>query len=217
MFGFEPGFCGRSPYTASVADGAFIVNKDGPLRAIRRVVGFNSGPQSEMQWVFYRRLAVSEVVPRVHQIRGLLWYFDHSPAAEGMRFRAAGTVEVVIDGRPDRLDGASPEWEMVTGEQGSYAAAYEVEASGFQLPPVQAFYLDDARPSIQPCMLDGAFYGANGLWVSGRIPNTDPALAPGAARVRVRRRIVFGGDPEEALRQLQAEVGVQTRPMRSGA
>ena len=216
MFGFVPGECGRSPYSASIARGAFLVNKDGPVRGIRRVVGFNSGPLAEMQWVFYQRLAESTATPRVHQIPGLLGYFDLSPEAEGMRFRAAGTDWVTIDGQPDRLGSPSPEWGMVTGRQGSYAVDYEVQSSGFRLPPVEAFYLDDATPNIQPCLLDGAFYGANGVWVHGRIPNTDPGRGR-AAEITARRRIVFGGDPEEALGELQAGVRVQTRAARGGA
>ena len=41
---FAPGNCGRSEDTFAAAEGAFIVNKSGPVRAIRCYVGANSGP-----------------------------------------------------------------------------------------------------------------------------------------------------------------------------
>jgi hypothetical protein len=41
---FVPGYCGRTEDTFSAAEGAFIVNKNGPVRAIRSYLGANSGP-----------------------------------------------------------------------------------------------------------------------------------------------------------------------------
>src|SRR5690606_24302428 len=48
VLGATPGNCVRSPYTASLSHGAFLANRDGPVRAIRRVIGFNSGILTEM-------------------------------------------------------------------------------------------------------------------------------------------------------------------------
>ena len=51
---FAPGNCARSEDTFDDAEGAFIVNKDGPVRAIRSYVGANSGPSTERTHIFYR-------------------------------------------------------------------------------------------------------------------------------------------------------------------
>jgi hypothetical protein len=217
MQGAEVGSCIRSPYTASLARGAFLVNRDGPVRAIRRVIGFNSGPLTEMQWVFYQRLAVTETTLRVHPLqRGPAAYIDHSPEAVGMRFRSSSTDGVTIDGRPDRVAAAAPEWGMVTGRQGSYVVDYDVRVSGFRAPRVDQVFLDDADPREEPCLLDASFYGAHGISVQGALENTDPARGRAGA-FSVRRRFAFGGDPEAALRELQAEVRVTARPARGGA
>ena len=52
---FAPGNCGRSEDTFDDAEGAFIVNKSGPVRAIRSYIGANSGPLTERQHIFYER------------------------------------------------------------------------------------------------------------------------------------------------------------------
>lgn len=210
------GSCARSPYTASLSRGAFLVNRDGPVRGIRRVIGFNSGPLTEMQWVFYPRLAVSEVNLRVHPLPGPAVYTDHSAEARGMRLRTSNSDWVTIDGEPDRIGSAPPQWAMVAGRQGSYVVDYDVEASGLRLPPLEQIYVDEARPRADPCLLDASFYGAHGLRLGGEIANTDPGRGR-AGDLRIRRRFAFGGDPAEALRALQDEVRVRTRPIRGGA
>ena len=43
---FAPGNCGRSEDTFDGAEGAFIANKGGPVRAIRSYIGANSGPHT---------------------------------------------------------------------------------------------------------------------------------------------------------------------------
>ncbi len=52
---FAPGTCERSEDTFSAGEGAFIVNKSGPVRALRTYVGANSGPFTERLHVFYQR------------------------------------------------------------------------------------------------------------------------------------------------------------------
>lgn len=216
VMGSPIGNCARSPYTASLGRGAFLVNRDGPVRGIRRVIGFNSGSLTEVEWVFYPRLAEARLTLRVHPLPGPAVYIDHSAAAQGMRLRTSTSNWVEIDGRPDRLGGAAPAWAMVTGRQGSYVVDYRVESSGLRLPPVVGVYEDDARPRATPCLLDGSFYGAHGLRLGGEIANTDPSRGR-AGDLRIRRRFAFGGNPEASLRALQEEVRVRARPVRGGA
>src|SRR4051812_29365351 len=65
-FGFAPTTCTRSEATFNDAEGAFVANLDGPVRAIRSYVGANSGPLTERTHYFYpdRHLIVTDL--RVH-------------------------------------------------------------------------------------------------------------------------------------------------------
>ena len=216
VLGAPVGNCVRSPYTGSLSRGAFLVNRDGPVRGIRRVIGFNSGAMTEMQWTFYQRFADARTTLRVHPLPGATAYLDHSAEAEGMRYRSSNSDWVSIDGQHDQIGTAAPEWEMVAGRQGSYVVTYDVEVSGVPRPPIERVYLDDAHPRTPPCLLDGAYYGAHGIALTGELQNTDPSRGR-AGHFSVRRRFAFGGDPEVALRQLQEDVRVRTQPVRGGA
>ena len=50
---FAPGNCGRSENTFSDGAGAIIVNKNGPVRAIRSYIGANSGTYTHREHLFY--------------------------------------------------------------------------------------------------------------------------------------------------------------------
>ena len=52
---FAPGNCGRSENTFNDAEGAFIANKSGPVRAIRSYIGANSGPLTQREHIFYEQ------------------------------------------------------------------------------------------------------------------------------------------------------------------
>ena len=114
---FAPFQCVRSEDTFSDGEGAFIVNRVGPVRAIRSYLGANSGPLSQRTHFFYeaRHEIVSDL--RVHAIPGMMDLFDYSPAAAGMTYRnsAMGT-DVIIDGVPDTVPTRSS-WELVQGDR----------------------------------------------------------------------------------------------------
>ena len=65
---FAPGNCGRSEDTFDDAEGAFIVNKDGPVRAIRSYIGANSGPNTQREHIFYEQREDIRTFLRVHAI-----------------------------------------------------------------------------------------------------------------------------------------------------
>ena len=46
--------CARSNATFAYAEGAFIANIDGPIRAIRSYIGANSGLKTQRTEIFYR-------------------------------------------------------------------------------------------------------------------------------------------------------------------
>ena len=78
--------CIRDQQTFSIGEGAFIVNKDGPVRAIRDFVGANSGPHVQRQHIFYDDLEVINTFLRVHPIPGVVDFFDYSAAGSGLTY-----------------------------------------------------------------------------------------------------------------------------------
>ena len=59
----RPGNCVRSEDTFDAGEGAFIVNKSGPVRAMRAYIGANSGPYTERLHIFYARREDITTVP----------------------------------------------------------------------------------------------------------------------------------------------------------
>jgi hypothetical protein len=190
---FAPGNCGRSEDTFSAAEGAFVVNHGGPVRAIRTYVGANSGPYTERQHVFYDRRENITTFLRVHPIPGVMDFFDYSPAASGMTYRNSFNPNgVTIDGVPDNPVAGASTWEQVTGPQGGLEIVHALAADTSLT--VGSYYFDDSSPgggSETQCTGDGTAYGSSGLRVTSAIPNTDPRLGA-AAHVTDTRYLYFG-------------------------
>jgi hypothetical protein len=195
---FAPGNCGRSEDTFSSGEGAFVINKSGPVRAIRTYVGANSGPYVERQHIFYDRREDITTFLRVHSIPGVMDFFDYSPAAAGMTYRnSLNPAGVRIDGVPDTPTPGAFTWEQVSGRQGGMSI---VDSFVTDTPlTVGSYYLDDGSPgggAETQCTGDGAAYGSSGLQVTSSIPNTDPRL--GAAAHVTGTRYLFFGPPAVA-------------------
>lgn len=213
MVAFGPGVCQRTPHTASLSEGGFLVNRSGPVRAIRRVIGFNSGPLAELQWTFYARYAESRAALRVHPVPGAMSFLDLTPEAYGAIYRsAAHPLGVLVDGRRDpMLEHGIPDWETLTGEAGSYAVRHHTDASGFDREmEVTTTYRDEATPSVQACMFDDRYIAAHGIRVRSKIPNTDPRRGE-HGQIALRREFVFGGDPAASLDALREPLAVTVR------
>jgi hypothetical protein len=214
---FGPGNCQRTEDTFSDGEGAFFVNKDGPVRAIRSYMGANSGPLTQRRHVFYEGRQDISTFLRVHSIGGVMDVYDYSPDASGMIYsNDLNTAGVPVDGSPDAVSTGSILWEMVTGPQGSLVVtgAVETDLGGFTYT---SYYSDDSTPSVEQCTGDDFEYATSGLWVDYGIPNTDPSL--GAFNVLTGRRVVYYESPDmtsaaAALRYDQATtpLEVTTRP-----
>ncbi len=179
---FAPGVCGRSEDTFDDAEGAFIVNKGGPVRAIRTYIGANSGPLTARQHIFYERREDITTTLRVHAIPGVMDFFDYSPNATGMVYRSdADPRGATIDGEPDDVNAGRIGWETVDGSQGGLSIVHRVETD---IPNFDStsYYLDDRTPTStgaeKQCTGDNAAYGSSGVFVNQGIPNTDPRSAP---------------------------------------
>jgi hypothetical protein len=215
---FAPGNCVRSEDTFSSGEGAFVINKSGPVRAIRTYVGANSGPYTEREHVFYDRREDITTFLRVHQIPGVMDFFDYSPAASGMTYRnSLNTAGVRIDGVPDHPAAGRWTWEQVSGPQGGLSMVPSLNAD---TPlTVTSYYLDDSSPGggvEQQCTGDAFAYGASGLRVTSSIPNTDPRLGP-AAHLTARRYMYFGPpsiaptDAQTKAKRIGSPLTVQVR------
>jgi hypothetical protein len=230
---FAPGNCVRSEDTFSAGEGAFLINKDGPVRAIRAYIGANSGPYTERQHIFYRRSEEIRTFLRVHTIGSILDFFDYSAAAVGMTYRNDhNTAGVTIDGVPDTPVSGTPQWEQASGSQGSLSILSTLDADF--ATTVTSYYLDDSSPAVTQCTGDGAAYGSSGSNITSTLPNTDPRLGPagsltstrdlyfdppGAGAAEAQRHLQEAASPltNQALRRLRASANAHRGSRRSGA
>ncbi len=191
---FGPGFCGRSTDTFTDGEGAFVANIDGPVRAIRSYVGANSGPMTQREHIFYARREDTTTFLRVHQIPGVMEFFDYAPTPERMYYRSSTSAAVPIDGSPDPIPEAAPEWEQVYGPHGAVTSVGRLETD-FEGLPLSSYYLDEATPTDPDqlqCTGDGLAWGSSGTRVHGPIANTDTLRGP-AGDFRSVRSIFYDG------------------------
>ncbi|OWY60917.1 hypothetical protein B7486_66600, partial [cyanobacterium TDX16] len=132
--------CGRSNQTFASGGpdgyrgwGAVAATVDGPVRAIRSVVGANSGPYTQRTNVFYRDREDVITDLRVHAIPSTVEVVDLSTAAIGMTYRSSEDPDgVLVDGVPDpglpspSAPGPVPSWELYSGPQGTVQLAQDL-------------------------------------------------------------------------------------------
>ncbi len=175
---FLPGLCSRSVVTFSDGEGAFVTNKQGPVRSIRSYVGANSGPLTQRTHLFYegREDIITDL--RVHEISSMYDYFDFSAEAIGMTYSTEHFPEgVIIDGVADAIEGPMPAWERVQGEPGGLIIIQRY-STNLELK-IESYYVDENPAEYPPCYGDDAYYGSCGsaIPLSSEqlgIPCTDP-------------------------------------------
>lgn len=194
-----PGNCGRSEDTFNDAEGAFVTNRAGPVRAIRSYIGANSGPLTQREHIFYERRQDIRTFLRVHAVPGPVDYFDYSAAASGMTYRNnVNPGGVTIDGVPDAVTAGRLTWESVDGPQGGLSMVHTLETNIAGLNPT-SYYLDDSTPgggSETQCTGDAQAFGASGPWTGGNLPNTDPRATPFSSLTSTRT--IYYEDPGKA-------------------
>ena len=186
---FAPGYCTRSEDTFSAAEGAFIVNKSGPVRALRSYIGANSGPRTQRQHVYYEQREDVTTHLRVHAIPAIMDFLDYSPEAAGMTYmnnnlQSALTIDGISDAATLPSETANAvQWELVRGEQGALAMLHNFSTNAAGLT-VGSYYLDELTPAVTQCTGDTHAYGQSGHFIVGaptsslpEIPNTDPKTA----------------------------------------
>ena len=210
---FGPGVCGRSEDTFDAAEGAFVANIAGPVRAIRSYIGANSGPYTERTHIFYDRREDIITDLRVHPIPSVMDFWDYSPAASGMRYtNDRNPVGVVIDGTPDSPASGAPQWEKVDGPQGAVTHVDRLVTSIKGLGTTNYYYDDNTVPNpVTQCTGDQFSYGSSGSWVTSSIPGTDPHL--GAAQTLQRRETLFFEAPGRTASVAQNHSRQVARPV----
>lgn len=189
---FTPGLPARSVLTFSRGEGAFIVNKSGPVRAIRAYVGCNSGPLTEGRHFFYERCEEFQAFLRVHPIRSLVTFTDYSEAARGMRyFNNLNPQGVTVDGAADDVKTGTVTWEMVTGKPGTLITLNRLVSSFADRSPT-SYYLDAEKPEVPQVSGDSHAYASSGPWYQRPIGNTDPRKA-GWGTFTTQRILLFAG------------------------
>ena len=185
---FATSTCGRSNATFADAEGAFVANIDGPVRAIRSYVGANSGPLTQRTHIMYRDREDVITNLRVHAIPSIMDYLDYSSAAVGMTYRSSTAPNgVAIDGAADSISTALPTWEAVDGPQGRVYTRYKVSATQSSLAGgTTQFYRDQTTATDPQCWGDASLYGASGSYVQTPIDNSDPRSSPFATLTGVR-------------------------------
>ncbi|MCL4288302.1 MAG: hypothetical protein KJ006_11750, partial [Thermoleophilia bacterium] len=191
----------------------FIVNKSGPVRAIRSYIGANSGPLTGRQHVFYERREEITTFLRVHAIPAVMDFFDYSPAASGMTYRSDADGDgATIDGIPDQVDAGEIGWETVDGAQGGLSIVHRISTD---VPGLDwtSYHLDDSTPSgpsQTQCTGDAFAYGSSGPWINEGIPNTDPRSTPFYS-LTDRRTLFYElpGKPDGPRRSAQVDSPLQ--------
>jgi hypothetical protein len=189
---FDPNYCGRSNATFADAEGAFIANIDGPVRAIRSYVGANSGPRTQRTHIMYRDTEVVVTYLRVHAIPGIMDFLDLSAAASGMTYRSSAVPSgKAVDGADDAVGTTFPTWEAYDGAQGRIFTSNTFSTSvGGLAGATEEYYRDQATAAEAQCWGDASLYGASGAWIRKGIPSTDP-IGSGAATLTAKRVTLF--------------------------
>ncbi|MEL7363650.1 MAG: hypothetical protein AAFN13_16360, partial [Bacteroidota bacterium] len=177
--------CGRSIWTGSARRGTLGIQKDGPIRALRVVQGYNSGGLNIVVYQMYERFMVYQMAHQMHRTPGASMWFDLAPASSGMLHRSnLFTGTVTVDGVPDRTGNgfvnAYLEWDHFAGTQGSFVSKWDVDTNITNAFPY-SYYEDDTTPQVNQCTGDSATYASSGnVYIFGNnvadanVPWTDP-------------------------------------------
>ncbi|MEO1571923.1 MAG: T9SS type A sorting domain-containing protein [Bacteroidota bacterium] len=174
---FAPGVCDRTEWTASAGAGTVVANIDGPVRAIRVVRGFNSGPLTTRTHYFYETDIVSVTDLRVHPVPSLMDLLDYAPTLAGATYDNAENIALPIDAGPDGdVEGARdvgvPFWEVVNAPGRSVTTALQVTTDWDDLVTLTSYYAEGN--AVQACTGDAVDRGTSGLYVQQGIEETDP-------------------------------------------
>jgi hypothetical protein len=203
---------------AGQAEGAFIVNRSGPVRALRSYVGSNSGPNTQNTYAFYDTSYDEVIDLRVHAIPNVTSHLDLSRQAYGMTFRNPQVPNgVPIDGSPDNVPAALPSWWTITGPQGGIALSTSFDTNATADPITT--YEDNTNASADArCTGDTEAVGDAGAVFNSSIQCTDPGTSGCTAHLQSRvRAVATAATVTPAQAQAIAQQGLQPLTVTVGA
>jgi hypothetical protein len=211
-FQFAPGYSGRTENTFSAAEGAFVINKSGPVRALRSWVGANSGPYTQREEVYYEQREDVITYLRVHAIPAGMDLFDYNAAANGMTYHNnLNLAGVVVDGEPDTVAVGLIEWELITGAQGSLSQSHVINTNlpGYSLT---SYYLDDTTPSPPNNQVSGdsQAWGQSGPWLQN-LESTDT----GSPYFMTSRRAMYYSGPGASVADAERNDSLVRDPLQA--
>ena len=184
-----PLLCIRHENTFNDEEGAFIINKSGPVRALRSWVGANSGPNTQNTQAYYDTSMAFTVDLRVHAIPSVGAHVDFNREAFGMVYRNPQVPNgVTIDGQPDTVPAGVPTWWTYTGAQGNIAMTGTYSTDATAAPSTK--YEDDLTPAATQCTGDAETVGDSGGVFASSIECTDPGSANCTKSLRYNLRTV---------------------------
>ncbi len=162
---FGPGVCGRSEDTFTAAENAFVTNIDGPVRAIRSIMGANSGPLTQKTNIFYEVRQDVFTDLRVHSVPSIYDVYDFETNITGMEYFSLNHPQgLTIDGVPETANSAFVTGELVRGPAGALAIGHDfitTLAIGTDAA-VNSYYEDNITNPNSNCTGDQLAYGTCG-------------------------------------------------------
>lgn len=162
---YRNGICLRSEDTFSDGDNAFATNKSGPIRAIRSIMGANSGPLTQRTHIFYQ--ARQDIITnlRLHSIASIYDALDYNSNANGMKYsNNNNTTAVTINGSKDAVTTGDLSWELASGSKGSVVILHRRSTTFSSAEATFKSYYDDNK--LKPasnCTGDGQAWGTSGI------------------------------------------------------
>jgi hypothetical protein len=172
-------------------EGGFIANIDGPVRAIRSVIGANAGAYTVATDIFYPKSQETTIDLREPAIAGVSLFDDFVTGTPTLAYSDDENSPVPVDGIPDAIVTAhAPAWQMISGHPGSLITSWSTESSSPGLV-TSAYELDQSSAVPLPCTGDGSAWGQSGITLTGPsgggLPCTDPVACAGAPTLSLHR------------------------------
>lgn len=174
------GTCGSTEDRFSGSEGAHIAAIDGPIRAIRSVMGAASGPFTHLDILATECQVRYNMFFRLHPANGFNDVYDMSDSARDVLtyYSERNQGGALVDGNAEALDNQDPdEWALYEGTAGSLIISWDYETdmtidtvglrydngNGPADCDIRAYYDDDGAGASHPCTGDGFAYGSSGF------------------------------------------------------
>ena len=176
--------CIRNTKTYTTSRGTIVNAIDGPIRAIRSVMGTNSGMYNQLTIVFTASRVDYTNDFRVHNVENITSsvyeFFDFNDNYRGASYSdALNPTSVIVNGNQDVINTSSqPEWAFYQSGQGSIAITYQTVTSligsnnnsdlenGSAEYVSSSYYDDSGTRTSYKCTGDRQAIGASGSFFS---------------------------------------------------